>query len=251
LREENREYFLGCSGYFYWSWKGRFYPPELEPREWLRFYTRHFNTVEINSTFYRFPKKSSLRRMARETPENFLFALKMNRTVTHLKKLRDCRDLVEEFLEIAVEGLDGKMGPVLFQLPPSFRYSEENLSRVIDSLASVDGSVVEFRHHSWWREEVFEVLKSEGITFCSVSLKGLPDDIRLTTSTLYLRFHGLEGKYRYRYSDEELKDWAIKIKSSPAERVYVYFNNDYRANAPDNCRILMDFLGLRQGREGS
>lgn len=245
MREEDRSYFLGCSGYFYWHWKGKFYPPGLEPKYWLGFYSRSFNTVEINSTFYRLPRKGSLKRSFRETPDGFVFAVKMNRLVTHQKKLRDCRELIGDFMGVVSEALGEKLGPVLYQLPPSFKLSDENLQRVIREVPGGTMSVVEFRHKSWWNPDVYDALRERDITFCSVSMKGLPDDVVITSGVLYLRFHGLEGKYRYRYSERELEEWGERIKEAPAKPVFVYFNNDYNANSVENCLTLMEILGLR------
>jgi len=251
LQGEDRDYLLGCSGYFYWGWKGKFYPKELQPKEWLSFYAKHFNTVEINSTFYNFPKRSSLRRLYKETPPDFVITLKMNRAVTHYRKLKDCEDMVREFYKLAGDALGEKLGCILFQLPPSLRFSEEVLERFFGLIDPSFLNVLEPRHKSWWQESVFESLKERGVIFCSVSMKGLPEDLILTSEVVYIRFHGKEGKYRYFYGDEELRDWAEKILQSPAKRVFAYFNNDYNANAVFNCLKLMEFLGIRQSREGS
>jgi len=251
LREEDRAYFLGCSGYFYWGWKGRFYPKDLKPKEWLSYYSKFFNTVEINSTFYNFPRTSNLRRFYRETPENFLISVKMNRAITHMKKFRDTEDMVRNFYEVIREGLREKIGCVLFQLPPSFRYSEESLERILSQLDPSFRNVVEFRHESWWREEVYERLREEEVIFCSVSSPKLPEDLIETSDTVYIRFHGKEGWYRYNYSEGELKLWAEKIRKSSAREVFVYFNNDYNAYAPYNCLKLMELLDIKPYREVS
>ena len=246
MQEGDKEYLLGCSGYFYWGWKGRFYPSDLQPKEWLAFYAKHFNTVEINSTFYSFPKKSSLKRLYRETPSGFVITLKMNRAVTHYRKLQDCGDMVREFYDLAGEALGEKLGCILFQLPPSLRFSEEVLERFFKLIDPSFLNVLEPRHRSWWGEEVFEILKERGVIFCSVSMKDLPEDLISTSETVYIRFHGKEGKYRYLYREEEMKEWAERILSSPAKRVFAYFNNDYQANAVKNCLQLMELLGVRQ-----
>ncbi len=245
MREECKAYFLGCSGYFYWSWKGRFYPEDLRPKGWLSYYARFFNTVEINSTFYSFPKKGNLRRFYRETPKGFTISVKANRTITHLKKFRGTKELVGEFYSTVREALDEKLGCVLFQLPPSFTYSEERLERILNQLDPGFKNVLEFRHESWWREEVFEELGKRGIAFCSVSSFRLPEELVRTTDFLYIRFHGKEGGHRYNYSEEELKVWAERIESTSAGEVYAYFNNDYNAHAPHNCLKLMELLKVR------
>ena len=245
MREEGKAYFLGCSGYFYWSWKGRFYPEDLSPKGWLSYYARFFNTVEINSTFYSFPKKGNLRRFYRETPEGFTISVKANRTITHLKKFRETEELVREFYSTVQEALDEKLGSVLFQLPPSFTHSEEKLERILNQLDPGFKNVLEFRHESWWREEVYEELEKRNIAFCSVSSSKLPEELVQTANFLYVRFHGRKGGHRYDYSEEELKRWAKKLKGVPAKEVYAYFNNDYNAYAPHNCLKLTELLEVR------
>ena len=245
MLEEDREYLLGCSGYFYWSWKGRFYPEDIKPSEWLRYYSQHFKTLELNSTFYRFPAKSSLRRMARETQEGFRFSVKMNRVVTHFKKLRNCKDEVLRFYETVREGLGEKLVAVLFQLPPSLKFSTQTLDSFLSLAENIATPVLEPRHVSWWREEVYSSLREKGIIFCTVSSLSLPEELVLTSDTAYIRFHGKEGGHRYLYTEDELRVWAESIKKAPAKRVFVYFNNDHNANAVKNCRKLADLLGVR------
>ena len=248
MREEGKAYFLGCSGYFYWGWKKRFYPEDLKPKDWLSYYAKFFNTVEVNSTFYNFPKKENLRRFYRETPEGFVVSVKANRSITHMKKFRGTEELVKEFYSVVREALGEKLGCVLFQLPPSFTYSEERLERILNQLDPDFKNVLEFRHESWWREEVFEELRKRGVAFCSVSSPELPEELVQTSDFLYIRFHGKEAWYRYDYSEEELKVWTERIKSTPAREVYAYFNNDYNAYAPFNCIKLMELLGIGSQR---
>jgi len=244
LPEADKRYLLGCSGYFYRDWKGRFYPPELEPSRWLRYYAEFFDTVELNFTFYSFPKARNLRRLYRETPKGFVFSVKMNRAVTHLRKMRGTEELVKEFYRTVREGLGEKLGCVLFQMPPSYRYSPENLRKILDQLQPEFVNVVEFRDRSWWCPEVVAALKSAGAVFCSVSSPKLPEELVETSPVAYVRFHGRESWYRYRYSDEELEVWARRIKSARANEFYLYFNNDYNANAVENCLKLRELLYL-------
>ncbi len=245
MREEDRVFFLGCSGYFYWDWKGKFYPKDLQPKGWLAYYSRFFNTVEINSTFYNFPKRNTLRRFYRETPEGFRFSVKVNRLITHMKKFRETDKFIKDFYDIVSEALEEKLACILFQLPPSYRYTEENLGRILSSLDKGFKNVVEFRHGSWWNEEVYERFRREGVIFCSVSSPKLPEDLVKTSETVYIRFHGKDGWYRYNYPEDELRRWAERIKNSKAEEVYAYFNNDYNAYAPHNCLKLMELLGVK------
>ncbi len=234
-------YYIGCSGYFYWGWKGKFYPEDLKPNQWFKYYSENFNTVEINSTFYHFPKKHSLKKWYREAPENFKFTLKVHKSITHLKRFRDVKDELNKFYE-TTSLLENKLGCLLFQMPPSFKYSKENIELIIENLNKDFKNVVEFRHVSWWNKEVYEVFKENKIIFCSVSAPKLPDDIIKTSNDIYIRFHGKNKWYRYNYSNQELKTYAEKIKSLKCENLYCYFNNDFNAYAPFNALKFKEIL---------
>jgi len=240
--DKERKLFLGCSGYFYKGWLGKFYPKDLKMSQWFNFYTSKFNTVEINSTFYRMPKPADLRRWSRSAPEGFVFSVKMNRNITHYKKFRNTQKEIKEFYDLIIENLEDKLGCVLIQLPPSYKKSEENLSAIIEQLNGDVKNVIEFRHKSWWSEEVYEKLRKFNLCFCSVSAPKLPEDLVVTAEYIYIRFHGKEKWYRYNYSDKELMEWARKIRSVDFTQAYIYFNNDFDANAPRNCERLKEFL---------
>ncbi|WP_297456077.1 DUF72 domain-containing protein [Persephonella sp.] len=234
--------FIGTSGFFYWGWKGRFYPQELKPSQWFEFYASKFNTVEINSTFYNFPKKSSLKKWHKISPENFVFSVKVNKHITHIKRLKDIKQEMKEFYSIVSEALGEKLGAVLFQMPPSFKYFEENLNRVLDVVNPEFTNVFEFRHKSWWNEEVFKILGKNNIVFCSVSAPKLPEIFVKNTNIAYIRFHGKTDWYKYKYSVEELAEWVKKIKTNPPDKLFVYFNNDYYGYAPENAQQFKDLL---------
>ncbi|AAC07036.1 DUF72 domain-containing protein [Aquifex aeolicus] len=242
--EGSKLYYLGCSGYFYPGWRGKFYPKDLKPKDWLKYYSKFFNTVEINSTFYHFPNEKNLRRLYRETPKDFKFSVKVNRNITHYRKFKDVKELIKNFYEVCRNGLREKLGCVLFQLPPSYTYTKENLERILENLDFGFKNVLEFRHISWWNEEVFKILKERNVTFCSVSAPNLPESLIETSETVYIRFHGKTSWYKYNYSERELKSWAKKIKKSGAKEIFAYFNNDYNAYAPQNCLKLKELLGL-------
>ncbi len=239
-------YHLGCSGYFYWGWRGKWYPHDLSPSQWFEFYSQRFDTVEINSTFYRFPTPSAVRRWYREAPRDFLFAVKVPRTITHLKKLVGAKRLIREFYRVLADGLGEKLGCVLFQMPPSFRFSRTALDRLLDHLDTNYRNAVEFRHASWWNREVYRSLEESQISFCAVSAPRLPQEIVRTAPWLYLRFHGAVW-YRYEYSREELEEWARRIRGARAREVFAYFNNDYQAFAPKNCEELRRLLYPTRG----
>jgi len=236
-------YHLGTSGWSYADWKGRFYPEELSQKKWLPFYAEHFNTVEINMTFYRFPKAETLKGWLKKVPAYFKFTLKANRQITHYKKIKGVKSEVRYFYMLA-DSLQEKLGCILFQLPPSLILDLELLEDFLSILSPEYQNVIEFRHESWYTDKVYELLKSYKVIFCIVSSKKVPKTIVETAETCYFRFHGLTGGYKYNYPDEELKKWAETIKNTNAEECYIYFNNDYHAYAVANSKGLSEFLQM-------
>lgn len=238
-------YHLGTSGWSYPGWKGKFYPVDLPARDWLPFYANHFSTVEINMTFYRFPKPETLRNWLERTPSHFTFTLKANRQITHRKKLQHVRSDVRYFYILA-DSLGDRLGCILFQLPPSITLDLTLLQDFLATLETRYRNVIEFRHESWYEERVYEILRLAGITFCTVSSAQVPATAAVTAPVAYFRFHGLTGGYRYHYSDEELSAWAQVIRATKADQIYIYFNNDYQANAVRNCLKLRKLLSQTQ-----
>lgn len=236
-------YYLGTSGWSYSDWKGRFYPEDISQKTWLPYYAEHFNTVEINMTFYRFPKAETLKGWKDKVPDDFKFTLKANRQITHLKKIRGVKSDVRYFCILA-DSLGEKLGCILFQLPPSLRLDIDLLEEFLQSLSSNTKNVIEFRHESWYREEVYTLLRDYKTIFCAVSSTKVPKSVIQTDETCYFRFHGLTGGYRYSYTDEELESWAEAIKTTGASECYIYFNNDYHAHAVRNCKSLSQILGM-------
>lgn len=234
-------YLLGTSGWSYPEWKGRFYPEDLSQRKWLPFYAEHFNTIEINMTFYRFPKPETLKGWLDKTPSNFTFTLKANRQITHYKKLQDVKGDLRYFYMLA-DSLQERLGCILFQLPPSLTKNMDLLQDFLSHLSPNHKNVIEFRHESWFAEDVYSLLRTHKVIFCVVSSPELPDDIVETAETSYFRFHGRIGWYKYNYTDEELKDWAEAIKKTKSKERFIYFNNDYHAYAVANCKKLGEYL---------
>jgi uncharacterized protein YecE (DUF72 family) len=234
-------YLLGTSGWSYPDWKGRFYPEDLPQRKWLPFYAEHFNTVEINMTFYRFPRPETLKGWLDKTPSNFTFTLKANRQITHYKKLQDVKGDLRYFYLLA-DSLQERLGCILFQLPPSLTKNMDLLQDFLSHLSSSHKNVIEFRHESWFSEDVYSLLRSHKVIFCVVSSPELPDHIVETAKTSYFRFHGRIGWYKYNYTDEELKEWAEAIKKTKSKECFIYFNNDYHAYAVANCKKLDEYL---------
>lgn len=234
--------YIGTSGWSYPGWRTRFYPPELKSQNWLEFYSRYFDTVEINMTFYRSPRPETLRSWAKKTPNNFKFSLKASRQITHIKKLHKVEHDLEHFAFLARQ-LGKKCGCLLYQLPPSLTKNLDLLESFLKVLPAGFNHVVEFRHPSWYTPEVYHLMSNQKAIFCVVSSTRVPSEVVVTSEMAYFRFHGITGGYRYRYSDEELKKWAETISRTKAKEVYIYFNNDYQAHAVFNAQTLKKFLG--------
>lgn len=232
---------IGCSGWFYWHWKGRFYPKELPQSKWFKYYASKFNTVELNSTFYHFPKASTAKNWYRQSPKGFTYTLKVNRMITHIKKFNGTKRLIKEFYRIGDE-LREKLGCFLFQLPPSVKFNEKKLEEIINQLDMEKKNVIEFRHKSWFTKEVYKILRKNKIIFCIVSSPTLPEQFVKTVPDVYIRFHGHDRWYASNYTDSELKKWVEKIKKSRAKQIWAYFNNDFNANAPKNALTLRKLL---------
>ena len=234
-------YHIGCSGWFYWHWKRKFYPANLPQSKWFQFYAKHFSTVELNSPFYHFPKLSTAKAWYRNSPKNFIYTLKVNRFITHIKKFKGTSGLIKDFYKLG-DGLKEKMGCFLFQLPPSLRFNMEKLNEIIKQLDAERNNVIEFRHESWFTEEVYDKFKKNNIIFCIVSSPEMPETFAKTADDIYIRFHGKEDLYGSNYSNKELKSWAKKIKNSRARNTWAYFNNDSNAYAVKNSLCLKEIL---------
>jgi uncharacterized protein YecE (DUF72 family) len=236
---------IGCSGFHYRNWKPEFYPKEVPQRLWFEYYTNHFNSLEVNNTFYKFPKIESLESWYKRSPEDFLFTIKVPRLITHFKKFVEVKSLLDEFYLTVSKGLKEKLGSVLFQLPPDLQYSEFKLKQITSQLSKDFINVVEFRHESWWNENVFQHLAKNKITFCSISHPTLPDNIIFNTSVAYIRMHGKPLLYKSEYNLNSLKH-IIKVvtQSKIVKEVYVYFNNDSVGAAHRNARKLMRVIRI-------
>ena len=229
---------VGCSGWFYWKWRGLFYPAELPTGDWFDYYAERFNTVEINASFYSWPTVANIKAWKRQPGRRrFIYTVKVCELITHVKKARGTKTLVKDFGLIA-DLLDERMGCFLFQFPPSYRFTPGKLSALLKQLDPGRRNVVEFRHASWWNEKVYDAFTRTGTIFCSCSGPRLPDVLIKTADTVYLRLHGPKRWYRHDYSKDELAQWSDRIRRSGAKEVFVYFNNDYEANAPRNALTL-------------
>jgi uncharacterized protein YecE (DUF72 family) len=238
---------IGCSGWNYQHWRnGVFYPPRLPPRRWLEFYAQQFDTVEVNATFYRLPKEQAVANWERESPPGFLFAVKMSRYVTHIKRLRDLPPSLELFYSRIRPLADSpKLGPVLWQLPGTFHRDDERLAQALETLPA-GRHCFEFRHESWFVAEVYELLRRHGVALVIGDTPRRPFQAHeLTADWTFIRFHhGTRGRHS-NYSETELEDWARRIeKWARRVDVYAYFNNDWNGYAVRNGLWLKKRLGV-------
>ena len=231
-----KKWWVGCSGFYYKHWREKFYPKGLAQRKWFEFYCQSFNTVELNVTFYRYPKLEALQGWYARSPENFRFTVKAPRLITHYKKFNNALREARDFYDLAGKGLSEKLGCVLFQLPPNLVYTEANLENILSTIDAAFANVIEFRHESWWNEHVYQVLREMKITFCGISYPDLPDEVIRSVPIVYYRFHGVPDLYASGYTHEQMKIVAGQIKAFRGPQdVYVYFNNDIHTEAIKNA----------------
>jgi uncharacterized protein YecE (DUF72 family) len=232
---------IGCSGWNYADWRGRLYPNGLGTGRWLERYAEVFDTVEVNSTFYRLAKPDAVRRWVEQTPDDFVFSVKASRYLTHVRRLRQMKQGVERFYE-AIEPLarSPKMGPVLWQLPANFRRDDELLAQALEALPE-GRHCFEFRHESWFTSEVYALLRSHGVALVIGDHPEWPFQTHeMTADWTYIRLHhGRRGR-RGNYSRSELDEWVERIRRWKRRRaVFVYFNNDWNGFAVDNARYVL------------
>ncbi len=231
--------FVGTSGYNYPEWKGSFYPEKLSTAKMLHYYAEHFRTVEINYSFYRLPSDKAVTGWADQTPDDFIFALKASRRITHDARLRDCQELLEVFCERA-RNLGDKLGTVLFQLPPYARKDVDALAQFLEWLPSDIRGAFEFRHVSWLSDDVYDLLKSSNQALCITDSEKASTPLEVTADYAYFRLRD-EG-----YGPDEINDWGGKITSNTgtAADVFVYFKHEKEGKGAEFARILIDSLGV-------
>ncbi len=240
---------IGCSGWDYKEWIGPFYPGVKSDK--LRYYSTIFNTVEVNSSFYRMPKADYVKEWCARTPPDFMFTVKMPKTVTHDKWLdleQGVEKDVKEFIDVLDPMIDeGKLGCVLIQLRPKFGYQPRKLAAFLDILPRTVEYAVEFRNRTWIKEETFELLKDHEVAYTIVDEPLLPPVNAVTSQIAYVRWHGKgEGLwYDYMYSDEEIRPWTENVERllSGKRRVFGFFNNHFHANAPENALKILHMMG--------
>jgi len=236
-------YYIGTSGWHYEDWRERFYPEKLPKANWLGFYSRYFSTVELNNTFYRLPSEEAFARWYDSSPPDSIFAVKVSRYITHIKRLKDCEEAVDKFISRA-KILKKKLGPLLYQLPPSLKRDDDRLAAFLAILPSRQKHVFEFRHPSWFAEEVYDLLRRHRAGFCIFDMPGLTSPQIATADFAYIRFHGRDSRYSSLYADKEMAEWAKKIAflAKNLEDVYIYFNNDVQGHALDNSKTIRGYL---------
>ena len=235
--------YIGTSGWSYKHWRGPFYPAGLAQDKWLEFYARTFQTVEINSSFYRLPKRETFESWRARTPQGFIFAVKGSRYITHVKKLKDVGEALKKLLESA-DGLGEKLGPILFQFPANWHANLERLAGFIQMLPSGYRYAFEFRHESWFNEGTYTLLRSRETALCIADSPQWPIAYEVTAPFTFIRLHGGRVLYASEYSEPELSRWA-EITAGFLSRqldVFVYFNNDAFGYAVKNALQLKHIL---------
>lgn len=238
---------VGTSGWQYRDWAGAFYPEGLPQKRWFEHYATVFSTVEINASFYRLPRETTVESWRERAPDGFCFAVKGSRYLTHNKKLND-----PEAPIATITGRIGPLGPTLgswlWQLPPNLHKDLPRLERFLGALPGANHAV-EFRHTSWYDDEVEDVLRRHGVAWVWLSDRQMPHRTPITAPFVYLRFHGLSAdedqRYRWDYSEAELEPWADRLRAAAADGRdgWAYFNNDFAAIAPRNALTLIAMLG--------
>jgi uncharacterized protein YecE (DUF72 family) len=198
---------VGTSGWSYAPWRGLVYPRKLKQGEWLGYLAGRLNSVEVNASFYRLPRESMLRGWVERTPDDFLFAIKAWRAITHFRRLAECADLLDTFFA-SIAFLGPKGGPILFQLPPHFAADPPRLEAFLDMLPAGRRHAIEFRDPSWHRDDVYALLEARNVAFCPFELGDLRSPRLATADFVYVRLHGRAGRYRGDYSGAPLRDWA-------------------------------------------
>jgi uncharacterized protein YecE (DUF72 family) len=238
-----RRLFIGTSGWMYDHWKGVFYPKDLPKSQWLNYYLKFFDTVELNNTFYHLPRAQTFKNWRKAVPKKFIFAVKANRFITHMKKLNKAKAPVKLFMGRA-KLLKGNLGPILYQLPPRWKANPLRLKDFARNLSKKYVNIFEFRDPSWFNDEVYSILRKNKLNFCIYSMPGVACPQVVTGKTVYIRMHGGSVLYGSNYRDPELKKLAKQIRGFLRKKlsVYVYFNNDAKGYAVKNALRLKKLL---------
>ncbi len=236
--------YCGTSGWSYQDWKGSFYPEKLSQSKWFSFYAEHFNSVEINATFYRWFEEKTYQNWRKKAPEGFKYVIKLPRTFTHQKLLKDIGEPAARF-ESLVEHLGDKLGMVLMQLPPKMPYDPKRLDLALSQFKHPEKLAIEFRSPQFFTEEISKILKKHGSTFCIVDSPDIKPLPALTSSRAYCRFHGFSEWYSHSYTEKQLSDFlelCKSLKERGAEEMYLFFNNNIGGHAPFNAMVMQQIV---------
>lgn len=230
--------YIGTSGYYYRHWVGKFYSEKMAKDKWLEYYSKVFDTVELNTTFYHLPRVKTLEGWMRKTPTGFLFSVKVHRLITHIKMLKDVRSDFYGFIKVIKPlKIYNRIGCILHQFPPTLKYDTSLLKDYIDLLPKGYRHVFEFRNSEFYNDTIFLILKENRVGLCISHMYGLETPAVATTEFVYFRFHGPKERYRSAYTDEQIKNFSRLIWRFALEdkTIFVYFNNDFNAYAVDNA----------------
>ena len=234
---------IGTSGWYYDHWRGPFYPQDLSQEDFLPYYAEHFQTVEINNTFYQLPDEHTLLTWRDSVPQGFTFSVKASRYITHMKKLKDPEQSLTNFLE-RIDVLRDKLGPILFQLPPHWNANLQRLESFLKALPANHSCTFEFRDPSWFQSGVYELLREFNAAFCIYDFDRHLSPKEITADFIYVRLHGPDGAYQGEYQTEQLAGWAgaFSTWASQGKEIYCYFDNDQGGYAPRNASQLQSML---------
>jgi uncharacterized protein YecE (DUF72 family) len=239
---------IGTSGWTYADWRGPFYPEELAKKRWLSWYGTQFPTTEVNGSFYRTPSLEAVEAWREETPDEFKFAWKSSKFITHWKRLSANSKNSLELMETRLKVLGPKLGPVLFQLPARFKADRARLASFLKMLSKRRKYAFEFRDESWYDETILSLLRDRNIALCLSDHVDAPAPWEVTATHVYIRGHGPTGQYHTRYSPKQMREWAATIAKWRRKKleVFCYFDNDQKSAAPQDAQRLMELVGAKR-----
>lgn len=247
--ETKRKLHIGTSGWAYSHWDGIFYPEDLPSKNKLKYFSRYFKTVEINYSFYHLPRPTTFQNWYKQASRGFIFAVKVSRFITHIKRLKNVKGAWEQLIENALN-LKEKLGPILFQFPPSFRATKDNIQRLENFLKTINIQQLtiynlhfafEFRHKTWYDQIIYNLLKKYKVAWVIADSSRYPRADVVTANFVYIRMHGPKAIFSSKYTKKELSSLSQEIKRWLRQKldVYVYFNNDFYGYALENARELI------------
>jgi uncharacterized protein YecE (DUF72 family) len=243
MAEAPKRIHIGTSGWHYQHWSGPFYPKNLRKQDFLKHYACHFHTVEINNSFYQLPTEKTLAAWRDTVLPGFIFTVKASRYITHMKKLKDSEKTLKPLLK-RVETLGDKLGPILFQLPPKWRFNPDRLNDFLESLPAGYRYALEFRDPSWEDSRAYDAMQLTGAAFCIYELDGYLSPKEITADFVYVRLHGPNGPYKGQYSTQTLAGWAGAFSAweNQGLEIFCYFDNDEAGYAAQDARRLQDMI---------